>query len=99
MVHAVVHLPPLRKANDPTIMQRIRREIKVWLDLRHKNVFPLVGKTLGSGRFPAMVCPWIENGSLTSYMEGYHAILPVVDILALVRVLVTSRDGIFSAPP
>ena len=95
----MVHLPPLRKANDLTIMQRIRREIKVWLDLKHENVLPLLGTTLGFGRFPAKVCPWTENGTLTSYMEGYHAILSVVDILALVRVLVISRGGMFSAPP
>ncbi|KAF8834180.1 hypothetical protein BDN67DRAFT_976178 [Paxillus ammoniavirescens] len=24
------------------------------------------------GRFPAMVCPWLENGSLTSYLERRH---------------------------
>ncbi|KAF9238961.1 kinase-like domain-containing protein, partial [Melanogaster broomeanus] len=49
--------------------QRLRREIKVWLNLNHVNVVPLFGTTMDFGRFPAMVCPWLENGQLSSYLE------------------------------
>ncbi|KAF8839140.1 kinase-like protein [Paxillus ammoniavirescens] len=49
--------------------QRFRREITTWLKLDHNNVLPLFGTTMNFGRFPAMVCPWLENGSLTSYLE------------------------------
>ncbi|KAF9245404.1 kinase-like domain-containing protein, partial [Melanogaster broomeanus] len=49
--------------------QRLRREIKVWLNLNHVNVVPLFGTTMNFGRFPAMVCPWLENGQLSSYLE------------------------------
>ncbi|KAF8437621.1 kinase-like domain-containing protein, partial [Boletus edulis BED1] len=45
------------------------REIKVWLDLSHDNILPLLGTTMGFGRFPAMVCPWVENGTLTVYLK------------------------------
>ncbi|KAF9239099.1 kinase-like protein, partial [Melanogaster broomeanus] len=49
--------------------QRLGREIKIWLNLNHINVLPLFGTTMRFGRFPAMVCPWLENGSLSSYLE------------------------------
>ncbi|KAF9233557.1 kinase-like domain-containing protein, partial [Melanogaster broomeanus] len=50
-------------------IQRLRREIKVWLNLDHINILPLFGTTTGFSQFPAMVCPWLENGTLTSYLE------------------------------
>ncbi|KAF8552984.1 hypothetical protein OG21DRAFT_1604384 [Imleria badia] len=65
--------------------KRLRREIKVWLDLKHVNVLPLLGTTMGFGRFPAMVCPWVENGPLTSYLEDCHDRLSVVEILGLLN--------------
>ncbi|KAF9218163.1 hypothetical protein BS17DRAFT_296923 [Gyrodon lividus] len=51
--------------------KRLRREIIVivWLALKHINVIPLYGPTMSFGRFPAMICPWLENGPLTSYLE------------------------------
>ena len=42
------------------------------------------------GRFPAMVCPWAENGTLTSYLQDCHGRLPVLEILRLVCILGTS---------
>ncbi|KAH0830106.1 WD40-repeat-containing domain protein [Lanmaoa asiatica] len=65
--------------------QRLRREIKVWLNLKHVSVLPLLGTTMGFGRFPAMVCPWVENGALTSYLEDRHDSLSVVEILGLLN--------------
>ncbi|KAF9238953.1 kinase-like domain-containing protein [Melanogaster broomeanus] len=49
--------------------KRLRREIGVWLGLKHINIVPLFGTTMDFGRFPAMVCPWLENGQLSSYLE------------------------------
>ncbi|KAF8437619.1 kinase-like domain-containing protein [Boletus edulis BED1] len=65
--------------------KRLWREIKVWLDLRHDNVLPLLGTSMGFGRFPAMVCPWVENGVLTSYLEGRYSSLSVIEILGLLN--------------
>ncbi|KAF9231304.1 kinase-like domain-containing protein [Melanogaster broomeanus] len=50
-------------------MQRLRREIRVWLKLDHPNVLPLFGTITGFGQFPAMICPWFANGALTTYLE------------------------------
>ncbi|KIJ10304.1 hypothetical protein PAXINDRAFT_102055 [Paxillus involutus ATCC 200175] len=65
-------------------VQRFRREIKTWLNLDHNNVVPLFGTTMNFGRFPAMVCPWLENGSLTSYLERPDSSLTTVERLSLV---------------
>lgn len=62
----------------------------MWLDLEHDNVLPLLGTTMNFGRFPAMVCPWAENGTLTSYLQDCHGRLPVLEILRLVCILGTS---------
>ena len=34
-----------------------------------------------------MVCPWVENGALTSYLEDRHHSLSVIEILGLVSLL------------
>ncbi|KAF8835171.1 kinase-like protein [Paxillus ammoniavirescens] len=36
------------------------------------------------GRLPAMVCPWLENGPLTSFLERRHDTLNPVERLALI---------------
>ena len=54
------------------------------MKLNHTNVLPLFGTTSGFGPFPAMVCPWLENGTLTSYLERYGADLEILWILTLV---------------
>ncbi|KAF9232252.1 kinase-like domain-containing protein, partial [Melanogaster broomeanus] len=45
------------------------REIGVWLGLDHDNIVPLFGTTTDFGQFPAMVCPWLENGQLSCSHE------------------------------
>ncbi|KAF9232254.1 kinase-like domain-containing protein, partial [Melanogaster broomeanus] len=76
------------KASEVTLrldVQRLRREIKVWLNLKHANVVPLFGTTMDFGRFPAMVCPWLENGQLTSYLERRGNTLTMGERLALLN--------------
>jgi len=43
--------------------------IDVWLQLNHDNVIPVYGLTLGFGPLPAVVCPWMKNGTLTRHLE------------------------------
>ncbi|KAG6375756.1 kinase-like domain-containing protein [Boletus reticuloceps] len=59
----------LAQGDDQSKQRRLRREIKLWLKLDHKNVIPLLGTTENYGDFPAMVCPWAENGILTDYLD------------------------------
>ncbi|KAF8842622.1 kinase-like protein, partial [Paxillus ammoniavirescens] len=67
-------------------LQRFNRELRVWLNLKHTNILPLFGTTMGFGQFPAMVCPWLEDGSLTSYLERRHDSLTTVERLDLVSI-------------
>ncbi|KAF8840950.1 kinase-like protein [Paxillus ammoniavirescens] len=58
--------------DDAQKTKKFRRELKTWAKLDHVNILPLFGTTTNFGRFPAMVCPWLENGSLTSYLQRRH---------------------------
>jgi hypothetical protein len=40
----------------------------VWARLSHENILPLEGLTEGYGPLPALVVPWMENGSLNTYL-------------------------------
>ncbi|KAF8835496.1 kinase-like protein, partial [Paxillus ammoniavirescens] len=64
----------------------VNQEIRTWLHLDHINVLPVFGFILGLGQFPAMVCPWLENGSLTSYLERRNDTLTKVERLTLVSI-------------
>ncbi|KAF9241880.1 kinase-like domain-containing protein, partial [Melanogaster broomeanus] len=61
---------------------RLRRELKVWEQLDHENILPLWGVASGFGPMLAMVCPWAENGTLTSYLDR-HQSLPLSDRFSL----------------
>ncbi|KAN0080140.1 Protein kinase-like domain containing protein [Tylopilus felleus] len=69
--------------NRPKKTKRLRREIMVWMKLKHGNVLPLFGTASGFGQFPAMVCPWLENGALTSYLGRFD--LGIRQVLALIH--------------
>ena len=59
-------------------LQRIRRELKICLRLKHPNILPVHGYTSGFGPFMAIVSPWAENGNLTTYLEREDTSLTVV---------------------
>lgn len=52
--------------------KRLITAIEGWLELHHDNLLPIFGMTLGFGPLPALVCPWMENGTLTRYLEHNH---------------------------
>ncbi|KAG1765984.1 kinase-like domain-containing protein, partial [Suillus placidus] len=47
----------------------IRRKVYGWIQLSHDNILPLEGVTEGFGPLPALVTPWMENGSLNDYLK------------------------------
>jgi serine/threonine protein kinase len=67
------------------VRQRLFREIKLWLKLEHENIVPLWGVTDEFGSLPALVSPWLENGSLTAYLQHKHETLFDDGKFALVR--------------
>ncbi|KAG1893554.1 kinase-like domain-containing protein [Suillus fuscotomentosus] len=48
------------------------REAQTWATLKDVHILPLIGLTWGFGPLPALVCPWVENGLLHSYLELKH---------------------------
>ncbi|KAJ8596057.1 kinase-like protein [Rhizopogon salebrosus TDB-379] len=70
-------------------LKRGKRELDVWIRLRHAHVLPLYG--VAHEFLPGttvMVCPWLENGTVTSFMasrhdlNGYHRLQLLSDVAA-----------------
>ncbi|KAG2108626.1 kinase-like domain-containing protein [Suillus discolor] len=68
-----------------TIINRLFREIMLWLRLEHKNIVPLWGVADGFGSLPALVSPWLENGALTGYLRRVHKRLSYNEKFALLK--------------
>lgn len=58
----------------------------VWRRLDHPSILPLLGTTSDFGIAQAMVCPWLENGSLGHYLERCGDILAISERLHIVSV-------------
>ncbi|OJA09211.1 hypothetical protein AZE42_00662 [Rhizopogon vesiculosus] len=61
-----------RDASDDALtkaLKRGKRELGVWMKLRHAHVLPLYGvaNEFGPG-YTVMVCPWLENGTVTNFI-------------------------------
>ncbi|KAJ6542835.1 TKL/TKL-ccin protein kinase [Mycena capillaripes] len=63
--------------------KRLARELGVWKLLDHKHVLKLLGTVSDFGPYDSMVCPWLEQGSVSKYMERRGDILSMTDRLQL----------------
>ncbi|KAJ7500959.1 TKL/TKL-ccin protein kinase [Mycena galericulata] len=63
--------------------KRLARELSVWKRLEHKHVLKLLGTVSDFGPYDSMVCPWLEQGSVSKYMERRGDILSMTDRLQL----------------
>lgn len=54
--------------------KRIRRELKVWLRLKHPTVVPLLGIAYVRPPLPALVSKWMSAGTLRAFIEESTAI-------------------------
>ncbi|KAG1808532.1 kinase-like domain-containing protein [Suillus variegatus] len=68
-----------------TIIDRLFRELTLWLKLEHKNIVPLWGVADGFGSLPSLVSPWLENGALTGYLRRVHERLSYNEKFALLK--------------
>jgi serine/threonine protein kinase len=50
------------------MMQRLRRELRIWGNLNHPNIVSLLGVTSDFGK-TSMVCQWMSQGTLSDYLE------------------------------
>jgi len=68
------------------ITEKLERELQQNTQLEHNNLLPLLGTTRGFGLLPAIVSPWMQNGSLTMLLErDFHE-------LTLIRKLQILKD-------
>ncbi|KAG2142772.1 kinase-like domain-containing protein [Suillus bovinus] len=51
------------------LIKKLRQEVFVWQQLEHSHILPLYGTTDDFEVVPALVCPWMENGSLHEYLD------------------------------
>jgi hypothetical protein len=65
--------------------KRVRRELKVWGRLKHDSILPLWGVATDFGPYPAMICPWADNGTLTGYLERQESLLSSNDKFSLLN--------------
>ncbi|KIJ08702.1 hypothetical protein PAXINDRAFT_102482 [Paxillus involutus ATCC 200175] len=65
--------------------EQLRPALKLRARLKHENILPLLGVATGFGRFTSLVYPWMENGTLASYLQRNGEQLSFHDRLELLR--------------
>lgn len=94
---AVKALRFLPSADD---IRGIRREIKIWMKLKHQNIVPFIGVTAGFGppETISLVSPWIPNGTLTNFLETYGGKLSLMSKLWLLHDIAAGLNYLHSFP-
>ncbi|KAG1799346.1 kinase-like domain-containing protein [Suillus plorans] len=67
----------IRFQRDVPDQKEYLRERKLWERLMQENILPLLGVARGFTTIPgcdALVCPWMENGTLSQYIDRYPAL-------------------------
>jgi hypothetical protein len=64
--------------------QRLLDDFHARKQLHHENLLPLLSLIHDFGPLPAMVFPWINNGSLTTYLERHFTELTIEQKLQIV---------------
>ncbi|KAG2041331.1 kinase-like domain-containing protein [Suillus americanus] len=67
------------------LTQRLLDDFHARKQLHHENLLPLLGFSHDFGLLPAMVSPWIHNGSLTTYLEHHFTELTIEQKLRILR--------------
>lgn len=62
------HISPNILDEDPEYIKNVAREIHTWSKCDHPNVLHFLGLAVFRGQI-GMVAPWMENGSLPSYLR------------------------------
>lgn len=68
------------------LSKRIERELKIWCTLKHANILELLGVAFEPGHVVSMICPWMEEGNLTNYLEKHHGTLSLKAQFKLVSI-------------
>ncbi|KAG1737450.1 kinase-like domain-containing protein [Suillus lakei] len=65
-------------------------------ELVHENLLPLLGISYDFGPLPAMVYPWMDNGSLTTYLEGHFTELTLEVQLRILQEVAAALEYLHS---
>ncbi|KAG1865397.1 kinase-like domain-containing protein [Suillus subluteus] len=75
------------------LRQGYLRELKIWARLMQENIVPLLGvaRNLYSvSGCDALVCPWMENGTLAKYLSGH----PTMELRQKLKLLCDVATGL-----
>ncbi|OJA16106.1 hypothetical protein AZE42_09029, partial [Rhizopogon vesiculosus] len=72
------------------ITQMLLHEYRARKQLQHENLLPLLGLSYEFGPLPAMVSPWMQNGSLTTYLAKNFAKLTIERKLQILQQVATA---------
>jgi len=67
------------------ITEKLEHELQQNAQLKHNNLLPLLGTTQGFGPLPALVSPWMHNGSLTMLLERDFQQLTIIQKLQILN--------------
>lgn len=67
------------------VTQRFLSDFRARKQLQHENILPLLGISYDFGLLPAMVSPWMDNDSLTTYLKCNFTALPIESKLRILR--------------
>ncbi|KAG0707123.1 kinase-like domain-containing protein [Suillus ampliporus] len=82
----LVAVKVLMRLPEHTSNKRARREMKLWMEARHENIVPMLGITEGfSEEGFAMVCPWMEGGTLAQYLKDHKGNMPFRNKMTLIK--------------
>ncbi|KAJ8596863.1 kinase-like protein [Rhizopogon salebrosus TDB-379] len=65
------------------VNKRLMDDFFQWKQLKHDHILPVYGITYGFGPVPAIVSPWMHNGSLSVYLDKHHSDITVTQKFAL----------------
>ncbi|KAG2088083.1 kinase-like domain-containing protein [Suillus discolor] len=67
------------------VTQRLLGDFRARKQLHHENLLPLLGFSHEFGLLPAMVSPWIHNGSLTTHLEHHFTEMTIEQKFLILR--------------
>ncbi|KAG1884570.1 kinase-like domain-containing protein [Suillus subluteus] len=76
--------------------QRLLDDFHARKQLHHENLLPLLGFSHEFGPLPAMVSPWIHNGSLTTYLEHHFTELTIEQKLRIFVKIISNGIAVHS---
>lgn len=91
--YARFSVPPLCSELIDVLHQVYSRERKLWERLMQENILPLLGVARGFDTPPdcdALVCPWMENGTLSKYIDRY----PTIELRQKLKLVCCGRIAI-----